>query len=348
MGRYRHHLRRAGRARPSSGAAAGAERGAAPLLMCAASHELFGDDGRYPVARRPTPDLVERHASGLLLGEAVDGAHVLRPSRRPADAHPPGRAPRYSRERGGDRVRRPPGSTPIPTSSPRATASDRDVDLTGRDRTCSRQTHDDAWHGTMTTVACAGNGYLSNGLYRGIAREAELVLLAVGREGHIREHGRGARAGVGARAPRGARHPRGQLLAGRRGRRLVPRQRGGRGRGAARASGRGGGGRRRKRPVAPEPPANAPSVVTVGGLVDKNVAQEMAFAPYRSQYGITRDGLTSPRSALRARSWPRRSCPGPRCSTRRARSTSPARSRRRSYAKRWPKSPSWESSRPPG
>jgi len=39
----------------------------------------------------------------------------------------------------------------------------------------------------MTTVACAGNGYLSNGLYRGIAREAELVLLAVGREGHIRE-----------------------------------------------------------------------------------------------------------------------------------------------------------------
>ena len=36
-----------------------------------------------------------------------------------------------------------------------------------------------AWHGTMTTVVCAGNGYLSNGLYRGIASDAELVLLKV-------------------------------------------------------------------------------------------------------------------------------------------------------------------------
>ena len=42
------------------------------------------------------------------------------------------------------------------------------------------------------------------------------------------------------------------------------------------------------------PPANAPSVITVGGLVDKNVAHEVAFAPYRSQFGITRDGLTKP------------------------------------------------------
>ncbi len=36
-----------------------------------------------------------------------------------------------------------------------------------------------AWHGTMTTVVCAGDGYLSNGLYRGIASDAELVLLKV-------------------------------------------------------------------------------------------------------------------------------------------------------------------------
>ncbi|QEC68947.1 S8 family serine peptidase [Panacibacter ginsenosidivorans] len=36
-----------------------------------------------------------------------------------------------------------------------------------------------AWHGTMTTVVCAGNGYLSNGLYKGIACDAELVLLKV-------------------------------------------------------------------------------------------------------------------------------------------------------------------------
>jgi len=42
------------------------------------------------------------------------------------------------------------------------------------------------WHGTMTTVVCAGNGYLSNGLYKGIASDAELVLLKVQDEdGHV-------------------------------------------------------------------------------------------------------------------------------------------------------------------
>src|SRR6266498_649313 len=34
-------------------------------------------------------------------------------------------------------------------------------------------------HGTMTTVVCAGDGYLSKGLYKGIASDAELVLLRV-------------------------------------------------------------------------------------------------------------------------------------------------------------------------
>lgn len=38
---------------------------------------------------------------------------------------------------------------------------------------------DDEWHGTMTSVVCAGNGFLSNGFYAGIASEADLVLLRV-------------------------------------------------------------------------------------------------------------------------------------------------------------------------
>ncbi len=43
-----------------------------------------------------------------------------------------------------------------------------------------------SWHGTMTSVVCAGDGYLSNGLYKGIASDAELVLLKVqNEEGHI-------------------------------------------------------------------------------------------------------------------------------------------------------------------
>jgi serine protease AprX len=38
----------------------------------------------------------------------------------------------------------------------------------------------------MTSVVCAGDGYLSNGLYKGIASDAELVLLKVmGNDGHI-------------------------------------------------------------------------------------------------------------------------------------------------------------------
>jgi serine protease AprX len=39
--------------------------------------------------------------------------------------------------------------------------------------------HKESWHGTMTSVVCAGDGYLSNGLYKGIASDAELVLLKV-------------------------------------------------------------------------------------------------------------------------------------------------------------------------
>ncbi|MEO6229078.1 MAG: S8 family serine peptidase [Ferruginibacter sp.] len=38
------------------------------------------------------------------------------------------------------------------------------------------------WHGTMTTVVGAGDGYCSDGLYKGIASNAELVLLKVQNE----------------------------------------------------------------------------------------------------------------------------------------------------------------------
>jgi subtilisin family serine protease len=42
------------------------------------------------------------------------------------------------------------------------------------------------WHGTMTSVVAAGNGSLSHGLYRGLASEADVVLVrASDRDGHI-------------------------------------------------------------------------------------------------------------------------------------------------------------------
>jgi serine protease AprX len=39
--------------------------------------------------------------------------------------------------------------------------------------------HVESWHGTMTSVAAAGNGFLSKGMYRGIASGADVVLIKV-------------------------------------------------------------------------------------------------------------------------------------------------------------------------
>ena len=42
-----------------------------------------------------------------------------------------------------------------------------------------------SWHGMMTSVVAAGNGSLSNGFYRGIAPDAEVVLVKLARTGRI-------------------------------------------------------------------------------------------------------------------------------------------------------------------
>src|SRR5262245_52443690 len=44
-----------------------------------------------------------------------------------------------------------------------------------------------SWHGMMTSVVAAGNGFLSDGLYRGIAPEANVVLVKIGKTGRIPE-----------------------------------------------------------------------------------------------------------------------------------------------------------------
>ena len=43
------------------------------------------------------------------------------------------------------------------------------------------------WHGTQTSVAAAGNGYLSDGIYRGLASAANIVLVKVSDNGRITE-----------------------------------------------------------------------------------------------------------------------------------------------------------------
>ena len=44
-----------------------------------------------------------------------------------------------------------------------------------------------SWHGMMTSVVAAGNGSLSNGFYRGIAPDANVVLVNLARTGRITE-----------------------------------------------------------------------------------------------------------------------------------------------------------------
>jgi len=253
---------------------------------------LHEDDGR-PWSEADVSDLVQRHASGLLLGDAATEPTffdhpVVLPTPTRVGAHP-----RYS-GKGIVIAFIDSGFCAHPDLVTPRNRIRRYVDLTGLERGLTTA-HDDAWHGTMTTVACAGNGYLSNGLYRGIAREAELVLLAVGREGHIREtdvvlalewllehhatHGiRVVNISLGGEAADSYRDSAVDEAA-----ELLVQA------GVVVVAAAGND------PLRPSlPPANAPSVVTVGGLVDKNVAHEMAFAPYRSQYGMTRDGLTKP------------------------------------------------------
>ena len=44
-----------------------------------------------------------------------------------------------------------------------------------------------SWHGMMTSVVAAGNGGLSNGFYRGIAPDANVVLVKLAKTGRITE-----------------------------------------------------------------------------------------------------------------------------------------------------------------
>lgn len=46
---------------------------------------------------------------------------------------------------------------------------------------------DNLWHGTMTAVIGAGNGFLSHGFYRGLASDADLVLIQVQNERGIHD-----------------------------------------------------------------------------------------------------------------------------------------------------------------
>lgn len=168
------------------------------------------------------------------------------------------------------------------------------VDLTGRNVPLE-EPNLDAWHGTMTTVCCAGNGYSSNGLYSGIAKNANLVLLAVGEDGGIDRDNilKGIRWVIENREKYNIKILNISLGSGLEiSFRSSPIDE------AAELAIQAGitvvaaAGNDPFRPSVP--PANSPNVITVGGFNDKNVPFETNYSAYHSQFGKTIDGLTKP------------------------------------------------------
>ncbi|MCC7431424.1 S8 family serine peptidase [bacterium] len=168
------------------------------------------------------------------------------------------------------------------------------LDITGKN-TPLKDSNLDAWHGTMTTVSCAGNGYCSNGLYSGIARSSNLILLKVGENGgvdrknivkaikwvvqHREEFNiKILNISLGSGMELSYRYSpidEAAELAVQSGIVVVAAA----GNDPLRAS---------------NPPANSPSVLTVGGFNDKNVAFEANYTTYHSQFGKTIDGILKP------------------------------------------------------
>jgi serine protease AprX len=151
------------------------------------------------------------------------------------------------------------------------------------------------WHGTQTVTSCAGDGSLSDGVYRGLAHKAELVLVKVSRNGRIGD----AEIEAGLR-----------WIIANRGRlniRILNMSLGGdcdiptadsvinslveelTASGVVITVAAGNSDERRS-----APPASAPSAITVGGYSDDNRYLADAHDLYHSSYGATADGLVKP------------------------------------------------------
>ncbi len=155
-----------------------------------------------------------------------------------------------------------------------------------------------SWHGMMTSVVAAGNGHLSDGLYRSIAPEANLVLVKIGKTGRIPEGNieTGLRWVFANKEKYGIRivnisaggdfeqsylhNPLCQLVEN-----VVKA-------GVTVVCAVGNAGLAPGHPVLP--PASAPSSIAVGGLDDQNSLDRARRGMYRSSYGPTIDGLQKP------------------------------------------------------
>jgi serine protease AprX len=155
-----------------------------------------------------------------------------------------------------------------------------------------------SWHGMMTSVVACGSGWLSGGLYRGLASEARLVLVKVGSARRIRHDDirRGLEWVVRQRRRFGIRivnvscggDYEASYLEDSLSRAAESATRAG----LLVVAAAGNHGAKPGHPVIP--PASAPSVLTVGGLDDKNRLPFSGYDIYHSSYGPTVDGLQKP------------------------------------------------------
>ncbi|MDX1994290.1 MAG: S8 family serine peptidase [bacterium] len=156
--------------------------------------------------------------------------------------------------------------------------------------------HDFSWHGQMTSVITAGSGRVSDGRYRGIASQAELVLIKVMNEryevkegdilrglrwlleNHRRYNVRVVNLSVGGDDfSKDPHHPifeaihtlktEGVIVIAAAGNRGVEEM---------------------------VPPASSPDAITVGGVDDHNSADRAHWTMYHSNYGKAYDGTRKP------------------------------------------------------
>lgn len=169
---------------------------------------------------------------------------------------------------------------------------------TDGDRTSLRTNDVASWHGMMTSVVAAGNGSLSEGFYRGIASEANLMLVKIGRTGRISEKQiqTGLEWALEHAVEYGVRvvnisaggdfessylaNPLSQTVE-----RCVQA-------GLTVVCAVGNAGYAPGHPVLP--PASAPACIAVGGLDDQNSLDRARRGMYRSSFGPTIDGLQKP------------------------------------------------------
>ena len=155
-----------------------------------------------------------------------------------------------------------------------------------------------SWHGMMTSVVAAGNGSLSNGFYRGIAQDADVVLVKLARTGRITEENiqeglewvlanrvkfriRIVNISAGGDYEQSYLHdPLSQTVE-----KCAAE-------GITVVCAVGNAGHLPNHPVFP--PASSPSCIAVGGLDDNNSMNRAKRGMYRSSYGPTYDGLQKP------------------------------------------------------